>query len=156
MAFQTLPFATETERGSVVFATATDTRNGTINTEAVHPLGLKTAQGFSNLYASAQTSFVAGTTYTFTHGLGAIPAFVEACLVCVTADRGFGVGEQVQLTADMANDSEGVTISRDATSVSVVVSNSALPLYVKRKDVTVGQLASLTLANWQLLVRAWG
>jgi hypothetical protein len=148
--------ASTSSRGNVVLASTAQTQAGADTSRAITPAGLKGALGFSNFYVSSDVSIVLGSTLSFTHGLAIVPVKVLTTLVCVTADRGYAVGEEVELPSEISNITDGITTSRNGTIIHVTVSTNSFGFYVKRKDAPVGGLASLTPANWQIRVRAWG
>ena len=80
-------------------------------------------------------------TVTVAHGLGALPSFVTAHLVCTTADRGYTVGDVVFPTLG------GVQIlagRADATNVSVIMHTN-----LNIGEFGSGDLLGATAASWK-------
>lgn len=46
---------------------------------------------------TGSTSWVSGATNVFTHGLGAVPTYTVVSFVCISADNGFDVGEELRV-----------------------------------------------------------
>lgn len=92
------------------------------------------------------------TTVTFPHRLGRTPAWLQARLLCVTAEFGYVAGEE--LTIDSSTASQGsnpiASVYVDATNVTVVAASSmtvaATPAVPDKA--APGTLRLLTPANW--------
>lgn len=150
-------FATDV-RASVLTGLSTASNTAISATDSVLvALGKLQAQ-FNNLpftasYTSTQQSIVLGGTLTLAHGLPRAPQLLEARLVCVIAQYGYAVGEEVAANPGISsvNASSGWALIPTATEIEVKIGSAAT--VVIRKD-TGGALA-ITPANWKLVVRAW-
>lgn len=102
--------------------------------------------------AALSVNFAADGTLVKGHGLGAMPAMVRAVLVCLSAELGYAVNEEVD--AWNANTVAGATLlglSADATNVTVTV--SAVATYLMTKGSSA--YAAIDRAKWKLKVYAW-
>lgn len=107
------------------------------------------------VYTSAETSYADGdNTYTFTHGLGALPTHVTVYAVCKTTEGGYAVGDHIPLNPT------GSVVRNDFSyrGVFVAVTDTAIDVEVAQNIVvkTRGSQSATTLtpANWRLLVKA--
>lgn len=99
-----------------------------------------------NHYESAETVFVNGNTYSFAHGLGAMPDIIEVVAVCKTAEAGILVNEEfvVDVIHNGANNFTGAQRLKGITNIRVIISANGL----------VFNGALLTASNFRLKVRA--
>lgn len=65
--------------------------------------------GGGKYYESPQVDLTMGGAYTFAHGLGSVPKFVQAYLICTQAYLDYAVGDRVAL-------SPGVTVGYDGSN----------------------------------------
>lgn len=97
-----------------------------------------------------------GVEISVAHGLGAVPFGVSASMVCLSADLGYSVGDEVSLPAASysggagGSSENGGTIWKNATTVGY--SYNTLSINPK-SGTTPAQPTSL--ANWELVFRAW-
>lgn len=110
------------------------------------------------VYTSALTAVgAANTPVSFVHGLAATPDIANVFLVCRVADAGYAVGARVAIHSVTANeagtDDQAVafTVSTDASNVKVTLVTN-WPLNVANG--TTGAYVSMTIANWDILVKA--
>lgn len=104
---------------------------------------------FSSEYTSSQTSYSAGATVTFAHGLGAVPKLYFVKVVCLTAQGSLSIGDEFILSGyggfnGAANATHG---NVRANSTNVIVDVSVNGLYY-------GSTA-LTPANFALVAKAF-
>ncbi|MEM9482106.1 MAG: hypothetical protein AAGA83_00285 [Cyanobacteria bacterium P01_F01_bin.116] len=112
----------------------------------------------TNSYESAETTWAANTTYTFTHGLGQRPDIVQVWLVCKTAEADASVDDWLDVTNCNINfDGSGsgflyygVHVYSNATQVKVRVRGSGIAI-----NSTGNNAVTLTPASWRIVVRAW-
>ena len=99
---------------------------------------------FSESFESSEIDIPASDGFvTATHGLGAVPKLYSVCLRCKTAEAGYAVGDEVNVTI--------VNSYRTSTEISVIAT-STVTLYNK----TTGAYGStITSANWKLVFRAF-
>lgn len=106
-------------------------------------------------YVSDEISIVTSSVTTLTHGLGAEPKYVNAFLICKTAELGYAVGTKVLMSPRAgyvgSGAQDGIQLSKaDATTISVSFANQ-LPYIIPR---TGGSPSYITAANWKLIVEA--
>ena len=102
-------------------------------------------------FISAEVPAYSANTVTFGHGLGVRPKIVEVVLKCKVAEFGYTVGDETTLPSYFSNGTPfGAQVTRDATNIVVSVSNTLTAL---TKGTSSG--VSLTVANWNVIVRAW-
>lgn len=100
-------------------------------------------------YESAQTTVAASTNVTFTHGLGAIPKWIQVVLVNITADLGYSPGDEVPVLWQYFSGGVSLTIWSSSTSIGIALTNT--PTITTK---TTGTLSTITLANWKWIARA--
>lgn len=108
-------------------------------------------------YVSAEQTITAAGTLTLAHGLGAVPKFITAELVCKTADLNYSIGDVVQIhvmqQSSATADNFGLSAKKDATNITVRYGSGATVFLLN--NATTGAGAGATNANWRLVVRAW-
>jgi hypothetical protein len=99
---------------------------------------------FTESFESSEIAIPSSDGYvTATHGLGSIPKLYSICLRCKTAEGGYSVGDEVNLSIGNAY--------RTSTEVSFIASSSVI-LYNK----TTGTYGfTITNSNWKLVFRAF-
>ncbi len=115
--------------------------------------------GLKKMFTSAQQSITANGTLTLAHGLGAVPVLIQSYLICTTADNGYAVGDIIQMCGAgqiYSNTSyvTGAWIVPDATNLNVRFGSAAGYVYAAPNKST-GAIVNLTLANWNVVFRAW-
>ena len=108
-----------------------------------------------------QTPPATSSALSVAHGLGRMPYFYRVSLKCLTAEHGYSVGDEIDISggANDANTSNyGVGVSADATNINISTATtgggspaSAFLIYLKGG----GSNAWTTPANWAVVVRAW-
>lgn len=106
-------------------------------------------------YVSSEISIVTTSVTTLTHGLGAEPKYVNAFLICKTAEKGYNVGAKVLLCPSTvfvgSGAQSGVQISKpNASTIDVGVGNF-VPFIPDRSG---GAANYITAANWRIIVEA--
>ncbi len=106
--------------------------------------GVSTTVALSESFESSEIAIPSSDGYvTATHGLGSIPKLYSICLRCKTAEGGYSVGDEVNLSIGSAY--------RTSTEVSFIASSSVI-LYNK----TTGTYGfTITNSNWKLVFRAF-
>lgn len=106
-------------------------------------------------YTSPNQTITAAGALTLAHGLGAMPTLVQLRLKCLTAELGYSIGDEIiaNPTTDDGTTSRGISIVPDATNVNVRFGSNA-NLYALLNKGT-GTRATITNANWALIVKAW-
>lgn len=137
--------------------TATQIGPGAVGTSeladgAVTAAKLAPGAGLSAYRSPIQTITAAGAL-SLTHGLGGLPRTVMLTLVCQTADAGYAPGDEVVISAGPANGTDnGIGVWITSTTVEIRFGAAAGLLRVVNK--TTGANASITNANWRLVVTA--
>lgn len=92
------------------------------------------------------------------HGLGRMPYFYRVSLKCLTAEHGYSVGDEIDISggANDGNANFGVGVSADATNVNIsTAANGAGSIAFLIYPKGGGATAWITQANWAVVVRAW-
>lgn len=112
------------------------------------------ASPFSKAFTSSQQAVPAGgASVTVAHGLGGSPFGIQAILLCVTGEQGWAAGQIIELgnIQNLATNTYGVNVGADATNIYVVLAASGIALL----NLSTGNNAAITPANWKIVVRAW-
>lgn len=141
---------------SLSLADQPDGEGGAENTKAM--TALRTKQQIDarfKTYTSSEISLVTSSVTTLTHGLGAEPKYVNAFLICKTAEKGYNVGAKVLLCPSTVfvggGAQSGVQISKpNASTIDVAVGNY-VPFIPDRSG---GSATYITAANWRIIVEA--
>lgn len=104
----------------------------------------------------------AGAVTTIPHGQLTKPEFVDAKLVCTSADRGFSVGDEIDIEQCFwSGANTGIpafAVSRDTTNIVVQRPSEAVVVFHVAKtggtSYSAGAADQLTLANWSIKVNA--
>jgi len=112
---------------------------------------------FTREYVSAEQTITAAGLLTLAHGLGAVPKFITAELVCKTADLNYSIGDVVQIhvmqQSSATADNFGLSAKKDATNITVRYGSGATVFILS--NATTGAGAGATNTSWRLIVRAW-
>lgn len=104
-------------------------------------------------YESAEQTITANGTLSLTHGLGGKPRQVMASLVCQTAELGYSIGDEIVLLSQVGNALDtGFAVTITATTIDVKFGAAAASIRVINKS--TGAIASITNANWRMVMRA--
>lgn len=132
---------------------------GADTTEAsISAAKLKSAVGaltvFTKKYEPAPVSIALNTTYTFTHGLGGIPILRLYSLVCISAERGWAVGDEIDFGhgTENYNGDDAPAIAANSTTITVRIPSTQL---LNTIGLNGSSRAALTVANWNLRVKAY-
>lgn len=120
------------------------------------------SSAFAPAFTSAnQTPPAVSSALSVAHGLGRMPYFYRVSLKCLTAEHGYSVGDEIDIsggTNDANTSSYGIGVSADTTNVTVSTATtgggspaSAFLIYPKGG----GSNAWTTPANWAIVVRVW-
>ena len=99
--------------------------------------------------SSDQSSWTAGSSQAFTHGLGGVPTYVAIFLRCTTANNGFSVGDVAGPYAPEGfNDGAGVGygVVLSSTSATVTWTNGSYPFI--RHIAPTGSRVSAQPSQW--------
>lgn len=150
---QSVPDASTSVKGKIQIAASSDIKSGTSGVLAITPSALLSAIGFAAFFESAANSYTNAGLLTLAHGIGRAPKFVQMIFQNVTAEHGYSPGDQVFVYAGegpAANRGTGVYV--DSTNVYVRIASSGIEVVNK----TTGGQGICTVANWAVVVRAWG
>jgi hypothetical protein len=109
------------------------------------------------VYRSSGQAIGYGGTVSVSHGLGAMPDFVQTSLVCVTDEAGYTTGDEIVLEA--SGGADGGTSSAAGTLHAIVKTSSQVIVRYPSIAYSVahradGNRATLTAANWVLVITA--
>ena len=128
-------------------------RNPTTGAVESVPLSTPLVPNIQHATNEITTLPAAGAATNSAHGLTATPTFVTGCLVCVTADAGYSIGDAVGLDAIAVtgisgsyNYAGGYFFSYDGTNVTLTA-NDATTRKILHK--TNGSQQTFTAANWK-------
>lgn len=96
-------------------------------------------------WATNKAILSAAGGYTNAHGLAGTPQIVRVAIACTTAELGYNIGDEIDLST--VTRSDGGVVSANATNVFWSESSSSL-YSVARRDTAAS--ASITKANWTL------
>ncbi len=104
--------------------------------------------------SSGQTVTPAGAL-TIAHGLGAKPKIMHYLLVCLTAEFGYDIGDEVDLAVQFppSNSNYGVSIVADATNINARFGAATFVFLLLHK--TTGLAVNIHPANWAFVVGAF-
>lgn len=132
---------------------------GTDATEAtISAAKLKSAVGaltvLTKKYEPDPVSIALNTTYTFTHGLGVIPVLRLYSLVCISAERGWAVGDEIDFGhgTENYNGDDAPAIAVNSTTITVRTPSTQL---LNTIGLNGSSRAPLTVAKWNLKVKAY-
>jgi hypothetical protein len=106
---------------------------------------------------TSASAIVAAGSLSIAHGLGVIPDDVILELRCLTAEAGYSVGNLLKINYSEQSfgsaGNYGVSIVCDATNINIRYGSTAAAFAIPNK--TTGAGATITIANWELVARAW-
>ena len=117
-------------------------------TTRAHDAMLVTPTVIHYYYQSPQITITSGLVIAQTHGLISAPPLAIAVLHCITAEQGYSIGDEVQVGVGTASGQAQVAV--DAANVTLLLQGT--PSVANK---STGVPASITLANWKLILRAW-
>jgi hypothetical protein len=87
-------------------------------------------------------------TQTWPHGMGVKPTIVSWCLLCLTAEYGYAIGDEAWNVESYLTGDRYVGIKSDATNIMTRISN---PPAIQRFDAY--SYGAITPANWAIRIR---
>ena len=138
-------------------ASETQAREGTATTKLMHAKNVADAIDeqvpLTNFDEDDGYAYAENTAVAIPHNLGAIPKLFDVVLKCVTAEKGYSVGDELKVFATEPNtgSSRPITIVAVASNVTVIT-RTAIQIPTK----TGGSTTTITLANWEFAARVWG
>lgn len=156
-----LPLATEGASGIVERATQAEAEAGAENFRYMSPLRVRQAIDdravFTREYDSGELVPVGQGTAVLTHGLGGVPKFIQASLICKTAQGGYSVGDEVAInnSVSAANAvSFGQAIILDHSSTQIKVQYGFYAQWEIPQE-SNGAIFQSTPGYWNLRIRAF-
>lgn len=123
---------------------------------------MTTAEGklvVTKVYTSPQQTITAAGGLTLAHGLGVVPKFVTAQLVCTVAENGYAIGDTLQCVvteiATSALDGKGHVIKVDATNITVRFGSAGGGSNFDAVNATSGAAVGLLNTNWKVVYTAY-
>lgn len=109
----------------------------------------------SEEFVSAEQTITVAGPLIIAHGLSVSPKLMQARLICKTAEHNYSINDEIIVSpfATDAVNSYGVSLVPDNTNINIRYGNVAGVFLILNK--TTGTVASITAANWRLIVRAW-
>lgn len=109
---------------------------------------------FTQSFTSANQVITSAGALTLAHGMAGVPTLLQFKAVCLTAEQGYSIGDEVVLHNNVLGDGGGgPTQTSDATNIYIRYGDAGTPIRVGHK--TTGAYTALTNANWNLIVKAW-
>lgn len=138
---------------SLTIASTAEAEAGTDNTKVMSPL--RTAEAIAALaetyFESSEITLGSSTqVLSASHGLGNSPRRWQAAVRCKTAELGYSVGDEVDVTMNGYYNWYSYFTGVDDTQITWM---SAGATYLANKS--SGSAATITPANWKLVLRAW-
>jgi hypothetical protein len=93
------------------------------------------------------------TVASVSHGLGSTPSSWSVAIVCVTAEQGYSVGDEIDVSGLIDGDGGRMTSSwANSTTIGWITSVASGALSIRSRS--INGTASITPANWALTFRA--
>jgi len=141
-------------RGSGVLTRLAKASNGDVLTLAAGIPSWTTPAGLTTSFTSTEQAITTAGTLTLAHSLSTAPNLIQAKIVCKTAELNYSIGDEVIVNNHEGGNSEGNAITFDATNVYVRYGSAGGGVY-SLLNKTTGTSASITNANWKLVIKAW-
>jgi hypothetical protein len=122
-------------------------RTSTIQTTSI--VGYST--GLTAGTSLVQNPYVANTTATQAHGLGAVPQIYVVVLECLTGEGNYSAGDKIQLSSagQFVSGAAAWNVYADTTNTYL---NTASGITVPLLNKTTHAVFSITAANWKLTI----
>lgn len=137
------------EAAAKAFAIQRANHTGTQAVGTITGLG---SLGTATQYESAGVAVPSvGAVATLSHSLSGTPKLWNVVLKCTTSEHSYSINDEVLISNNYHSSSGSVTCWINATTINFVAA-AAQPVIISR---TTGNPVSITLANWNLVFRAW-
>lgn len=116
------------------------------------------ATPFTEEYQSTAQTMVTAGLLTLAHGLSSQPKMIRLYAKCTTAEEGYVVGDNFDISAVMARGTTGAddrTFSVRFDDTNILVRNGNSANFANSIAANSGNAAPLSRANWELYVEAW-
>jgi hypothetical protein len=138
-------------------------KSGTVTADRVQTLQDKSGtialtSDLSTVFLSSGQTITSAGSLTIAHGLTVEPDIIQVYLQCTTAERGYSIGDKVQINSMSGNansataDNKGIAFVFDATNL--VIRFGADTNVFRILDKSTGMAENLINGNWQLYVKA--
>ncbi|HEY9755246.1 MAG TPA: hypothetical protein V6C97_08795 [Oculatellaceae cyanobacterium] len=115
--------------------------------------------GSAPAFSQTGISLATSTQYSYAHGLGRLPNFVRAQLVCTTANLGYSVGDIVDVTGEQGiiawNGGANVAYNGGIWFNNTNIGYSTAPNGAAVIPKSGGISTSSAFSNWTLSILAW-
>ncbi len=108
---------------------------------------------FSSSFESSELGIAASTEYSATHGLGVIPAGMQAFLRCKIAELGYSINDEVEFLNGNAGSPPTVHYKGLYSDLTDIYWYTGASLAITNR--TNGEMAAINLANWKIVLRAY-
>lgn len=116
-------------------------------------LAATAAEWFTAAFSSTPVAFAAvGTAEVVAHPFGVCPSSVRPVIKCVTPEFGYVLNEEVNISELQGNGDNAFAAVSCTTASATVIYRGDQAMQTRRKDAPIGNLVTLTYANWQLKV----
>lgn len=108
-------------------------------------------------YTSTDQTITSAGALTLAHGMAAVPALVQAFLVCQTGELGYTAGDVLAVSCDGDSSntrSSGTSLVLDATNINVRFGSTASSVFAIPHK-TTGATSATTNGNWKWRIKAW-
>jgi hypothetical protein len=96
----------------------------------------------------------ANTVASFSHGLGVMPRAWKISIVCATAEQGYSVGDEIDITTLIDGDGTRMTTCwANSTTIGYITADASGALFIHSRSTS--NAVAITPANWTLTFRAW-
>ncbi|MFA5073119.1 MAG: hypothetical protein WC539_04405 [Nitrospirota bacterium] len=103
-------------------------------------------------FESAELSLPSSSAVSTPHNLGSMPKLWKATIRCKTAELGYSIGDEVDVTNGGFYNWYGYYTAADAINITWIVNGT---MSIINKTGTSFATGSVTPANWKLVLRAW-
>jgi hypothetical protein len=110
---------------------------------------------FTKSYTSAQQTLTTAGALTLAHGMGIAPKILRFTIVCQTAEFGYSVNDEVEVSVNASNagTTRNHSVVCDATNINVRYCGDTTLFIIGHK--TTGAASFITSASWKFVVRAF-
>jgi hypothetical protein len=143
------PAASATVAGVIELATDAEFQTGTATDRGVTPANAKNSLGFSKSFTGTAAAIAASVVQA--HGLGAVPKLFQGYLVCTSAEKGYAVGDIVNIPSQ-ATGTGNMQFSANATNVYFSWQSGTAIQITNRDGSTI---SNIDTSKWNVLMRAW-
>lgn len=104
-------------------------------------------------YVTNEINVTPALALTNAHGLGGIPDRIKTILRCKTAELGYVVGDEVEVSYTHYNGYESNNIQVFSNSINLRAIQGSTKWWITHA--TTGVISAITPANWKIVIKAW-